>query len=219
MTSLQNSVLGENLENAACHHDPAELECRRSARRSGKRCSWETTRSALPPTVPPSAAQDQGTSRNDIYENLGHFDNLNGHRALRNPQCIHHAVHQLRHRKIKNLHQRCKLAKILHDVPLHLALPASDLRQRCWLVPAGLFFETEELRLGCGGLPDLRRVLLLVLPTPRPWPSSVTLRNGAKTRPGPWRRSSAHAATWSGAVALFVAERRHSTVGARQDQP
>ena len=34
-----------------------------------------------------------------------------------------------------------------------------------------------------------------------------------------WRRSSAHAATWSGAVALFVAERRHSTVVARKDQP
>ena len=49
-----------------------------------------------------------------------------------------------------------------HDVPLHHALPASDLRQRCWQAPAGLFFEAEELHLGCGGLPDLRRVVLLV---------------------------------------------------------
>ena len=32
-------------------------------------------------------------------------------------------------------------------------------------------------------------------PPPRPWPSSVLVRNGATSRPGPLRRSSAHAAT------------------------
>ena len=40
--------------------------------------------------------------------------------------------------------------------------------------------------------------------TPPPWscPSSDPLRYGAFSRTGPWRRSSAHAATWRGAVAL-----------------
>ena len=37
----------------------------------------------------------------------------------------------LRHRKIENLHERADGAEIFHDVPHHLALPASDLRQRC----------------------------------------------------------------------------------------
>ena len=123
-----------------------------------------------------------------------------------------HVVHHLRHRSIEDLHQGGKLDQILHDVPLHLALPASDLRQRCWQAPARLFFEAEELRLGASGSSPCSSARA---PTPRPWPSSVSLRNGAKTRPKPWRRSSAHAATWSGAVALYVAERRHSTVVAR----
>ena len=117
--------------------------------------------------------RNQGTSRNDIYEKLRHFDNLHGHWALRNPQGIQHVVHHLRQRKIKNLHQRCKLAKNLHDVPFHLALSASDLRQRCWQAPSGLFFEAEELRLECGGLPDLRRVVLLVPPRPSSDPFEV----------------------------------------------
>ena len=38
-------------------------------------------------------------------------------------------------------------------------------------------------------------------PPPRPWPSSVLLRNGACTRPGPLRRSCAHAEAWRGVVA------------------
>ena len=73
-------------------------------------------------------------------------------------------VHPMRHRKIEDLHERADGAEIFQDVPHHLLLPASDLRQRCWQAPAGLFFEAEELRLGCGGLPDLRRVVMLVPP-------------------------------------------------------
>ena len=55
--SLLNSILGKNLEHAACH-DYEELECRRSAPRSEERCAWETGLSALPPTVPLTAAQE-----------------------------------------------------------------------------------------------------------------------------------------------------------------
>ena len=55
---------------------------------------------------------------------------------------------------------------------------------------------------------------VLSRPTPCPWLSSVPVRNGAYSLPGPLRRSSAHAATWSGAVALFVAV-QHSSRAAR----
>ena len=48
---------------------------------------------------------------------------------------------------------------------------------------------------------------------PWPWPSSVLL-SGATSRPGPQRRTSAHTATWSGAVALCVAG-QHSSRAAR----
>ena len=144
--------------------------------------------------------RSRSTRRTRRTGDRGHFDNLLGHRAIQHPQGVRHVVHRLRHRKIEDLHERADGAEIFHDVPHHLVLPASDLRQRCWQAPAGLFFEAEELRLGCGGLSDLRRSSARA-PTPRPWPSSVSLRNGAKTRPRPWRRSSAHAATWSGAVA------------------
>ena len=47
-------------------------------------------------------------------------------------------------------------------------------------------------------------------PPPRPWPFSVLLRCGATSWPGPERRTSAHAATWSGAVALCVAGQHSS---------
>ena len=62
------------------------------------------------------------------------------------PQRVLHVVHLLRYRKIKNLHERADGTEIFHVVPLQTSLPASDLRQKCWPVPAGLFFEAEELR-------------------------------------------------------------------------
>ena len=82
--------------------------------------------------------------------------------------------------------------KMLHAVPLHTFLPASNLSQRCWQAPA--FGSSSRLKSSGWSVGGFR----IFAPTPRPWPSSVSLRNGAKTRPGPWRRSSAHAATWSG---------------------
>ena len=42
-------------------------------------------------------------------------------------------------------------------------------------------------------------------PTPRPWRSSVLVRSGAFSLPGPMRRSSAHVSAVSGAVAAVVA--------------
>ena len=103
-----------------------------------------------------------------VARDLGHFDSLLGHRAIQNPQGVHHAVHQLRHRKIENQHERADGAEIFNDVPHQTHLPASNLKQRCWPAPAGLFLKAEELRLGCGRLPDLRCVVLLVPPHPAP---------------------------------------------------
>ena len=59
--TLLNSVLGENLELAG-GHDHVELECRRSA----PRCAKETGRSALPPTVPLTAAQEQENEKDTV---------------------------------------------------------------------------------------------------------------------------------------------------------
>ena len=44
-------------------------------------------------------------------------------------------------------------------------------------------------------------------PTPRPWHSSVLVRNGAFSLPGPLRRSSAHVSAMSGAVAVAASSR------------
>ena len=59
---------------------------------------------------------------------LGHFDNLHGNREIQDPQGVCNVSTHLRHRKIKNLHQRCKLTEILNDVPHHLVLPATSDR-------------------------------------------------------------------------------------------
>ena len=74
----------------------------------------------------------------------------------------------------------------------HLALP-SDLRQRCWQPPPGSSSRLKSSGWGVGGRGASG-------PSPR-----SSAHDGAKTRS--WRRSSAHAATSSGAVALFDATR------------
>ena len=106
--------------------------------------------------------RNQGTRGDVVDDELGHFDNLLGNRAIQESTGVQHVflevqelrqvVHHMRHRKIKDLHDRAEGAEIFQDVPHHFVLPASDLRQRCWQAPAGLFFETEELRLGRRGL-------------------------------------------------------------------
>ena len=74
------------------------------------------------------------------------------------------------------------------DVPHNAAEPVSA-RQRP---------QTEVLAGPLGGeaLPERGRVELLV-PLPRPLPSSGAVRCGVWTRQGKWRRSSVHAATWN----------------------
>ena len=90
-------------------------------------------------------------------------------------------------------------------MPQNLLLRPGQGRHPVRPRPAGLFVvEAEELRLGCGGVPDRRRVVQLV-PTPRPWQSSVLVRSGSFSLPGPLRRSSAHVSAMSGAVAADVA--------------
>ena len=72
----------------------------------------------------------------------------------------------LRHdsRSIEDLHEGTRLDPVLHNVPLNPRL-RRRVRDRPWPRSAGLFLvEAEELRLGCGGIPDRRRVVQLVPP-------------------------------------------------------
>ena len=55
------------------------------------------------------------------------------------------------------------------------------------------------------GVPDRGRIGSTRAPTPRPWQSSVPVRSGTFSLPGPLRRSSAHVSAVSGAVAAVVA--------------
>ena len=153
--SLLNSVLGENLERAACH-DQEELECQRSA----PRCAWATTRSVLLPTVPLTAARE-GHGEQEILGTSMTCSAI-GRSRIRKASVTEST------RSIENLHEGADIGEMLHTVPLNTVLSARNLRQRCWPAPVGLFFEAEELRLGCGDLPDLRRVVLLVPPHPGP---------------------------------------------------
>ena len=82
---------------------------------------------------------------------LGHFDSLLGkrrHKIAKEQAHFLWLFHNLKHRKIKNLHG----AEIFQDVLLQASLPASNLRQRCWPAPSW-----ERSR------PELRRVVQLVL--------------------------------------------------------
>ena len=115
--SLLYSVLGENLEHTL-GHDNEELECRRSAPRSARQCGWESARSALPPTVPLTAGQEQENAM-DTERDLGHIDNLLGNRQVQTPKSVQHVVHHLRHRRIENLHERADGSQVLHGVPLY----------------------------------------------------------------------------------------------------
>ena len=121
---------------------------------------------------------------------------------------FHQLFHHLRHRIVEKRHQRDCVDNLLNGAPqiqlLHPGQGGDPVRPR----PAGLFIkETEELRLVCvweGGRrgPGTWPCSASRAPTPRPWLSSGPVgRSGATLQPGPWRRTSAHAATWSGAVA------------------
>ena len=109
--------------------------------------------------------------------------------------------------RIKNLHQRCKLAKI--DPPRHAAPPCSACQQPQTEVlaasPPGSSSRLKRSRLVCVCVCGGRGGSRIVAPSPRPWQSSVLVRSGAYSLPGPLRRSSAHVSTMSGAVAAVVA--------------
>ena len=113
--------------------------------------------------------RNRGTRRDDVEDDLGHFDNLlegNLDTVIHQLSGVHHillevpnlcrALNHLRRRIIKNLQERRNddLGNGASQNPLLLP----DLRQPVRPRPAGLFFKAEELRLGCGGLPSRRRV-------------------------------------------------------------
>ena len=80
------------------------------------------------------------------------------------PERFHQLVPTLRHWSIEDLHERARLDPVLHDVPLNPLL-RRRVRDRPWPHSARLFLvEAEELWLGSGGVPGLRRVVLPVLP-------------------------------------------------------
>ena len=97
--------------------------------------------------------RNQGAERDDVEDDLGHFNNQLWILEIANQKNsgaqdvflkvpdLRILFHQQRHRNIgiENLHDGADFGKMLHAVPLHTTLP-------------GLFFETEELRLGKSGL-------------------------------------------------------------------
>ena len=54
------------------------------------------------------------TRRTGWRRDLGHSDNLLGHRAVQGSECIYQLLHHLRHRS--------NVGELLHSVPLHLSL-------------------------------------------------------------------------------------------------
>ena len=78
---------------------------------------------------------------------------------------------------------------------------------------------TQCLPPGEWDAPERGRVVLLV-PTPRPLPSSVSVElKGACTQQGPCGRSDVRVCTTNAAAALCVAEQHHPQVVASYDQP
>ena len=127
---------------------------------------------------------------------LEYINNLLGNREVQDPQGVCHVVHHLRHRKIENLHQRCKLTEILHGRAASPCLASQEP-------------QTEVLAGPPGGeaLPELGRVVQLE-PLPRSWPCSVPLgRRGAESRPGAWRRLAVRAEGTGVTVALAASWR------------
>ena len=120
------------------------------------------------------------------------------------PAHLHQLVHHLRRRIVKSRHDERVVEDLFHCACL-VPLLRPDFEEPLRPRPAGLFFaEAEELRLGCGGGPGSWPCSSSRAPTPRPWHSSVLVRSGPYSLPGSLRRSSAHAATRSGAVAALL---------------
>ena len=59
------------------------------------------------------------TSSAGWTKDLGHCDNLLGHRAVQASERMHQLVQHLRHRCVKKLHHGSNVGELLHGVPLH----------------------------------------------------------------------------------------------------
>ena len=94
------------------------------------------------------------TLRDGVLGDLGHVDNLLGHRVVEELEHVHQLVHHLRHRsvEIEHRHGDKGLDHLLRGVPLDPLLRPPRLDQTGRPQPAGLFLkELEELRLGRRG--------------------------------------------------------------------
>ena len=134
--------------------------------------------------------------RDGVLDDLGLVDNLlDKGRHVNDPEGIHKLVHHQRHRIIENRDKHGGLDDPLSGVPLYLVLRTRHVYEPVWsgappkLRHAVVVVEVVVPRAGLlvvGFLPELGRVELLV-PT-RSCPSSDTLKCGAFSRTGPWRR-------------------------------
>ena len=109
--------------------------------------------------------REHGTLQDDVVgSDLGHVDHLLRHPCVDVPEHFHQLAHHQRHKNVKRRHPGSVVGKLLHGVPLNRLL-RPDLEEPVRPRPARLFLvEAEELRLGCGGVPDRRRVVQLVPP-------------------------------------------------------
>ena len=99
---------------------------------------------------------------------LGHCDNLVGHRRIDRPQHGHQLVHHLRLKNTESRHDGSNVTNLLRGVPQNPLL-RPRLSKSLGPATAGLFIEQlEEHRLGRRSLPDLGRVLRLALLLPGP---------------------------------------------------
>ena len=122
----------KNLEDDAHHHDHTELECQRSARQCPAGAKSRTRHSALPPTVPQSAAQQYEHEEDTVNTRSWVLRYLLGNRAIQESNGVHHiilevqVVHKLvfhlRHKSTRFLHGRADVGKMLHGVPLNPSL-------------------------------------------------------------------------------------------------
>ena len=131
-----------------------------------------------------------------------------GNVALKNTRTSTSCPHHLRHRSIEH-RQGHNVDGLLHDAPLNPLLRTRHVEQTVW--PGATDGWHLVKVLGClpsgeWGSSGSSPCSSTRSPTPRPWLSSGPVgRYGATLQPGPLRRSSAHVATMSGAVALYAA--------------
>ena len=166
------------------------------------------TASALPPTVSPAAVHVPRVAKGVVNEDLGHFNNLLGHRDVQELVDLHQLLSHQRHKNIERRQEGRGVANLFHGVPVYTLL-RPHLRERRWQAATRRqahlqhqVISTQCLPPGSWDAPERGREALLV-PTPRPLPSSVSVElSGACTRQGPGRSTAAHAAKQHAPAAL-----------------